>query len=91
MGVMKCNREKCKHIMCDRLITGAGGIEYYICDECAEELRNFLHKKYPEGEIEKGELLDAVDEFMRTECGRYDPEKGDVDEMFDKILTRGED
>lgn len=34
MGVLRCSREGCENIMCDRYSDKYG----YICDECFEEL-----------------------------------------------------
>jgi len=33
MGVLACDRRGCENIMCDR-----GNSDYYICNECFEEL-----------------------------------------------------
>lgn len=34
MGVMGCNRQGCRNVMCDRYAMGTG----YICNDCFEEL-----------------------------------------------------
>lgn len=38
MGVMRCSREGCENIMCDRHNSEYG----YICNECFDEFINYL-------------------------------------------------
>ena len=60
MGVMACNRDGCRNIMCTRHSHEFG----YICDECFEELTDFL--------LVKGECAKfLIEEFM--DSNKNDP------------------
>jgi len=79
MGVMACDRHECENIMCNRSIHGTE--LYYICDRCYEELELYLTFTFYEHqddyvEVEKGKVLQVIDEFMNTRPMTMSKEKG---------------
>lgn len=64
MGVLACNRNDCRNIMCDRLILDG---EAYICNDCFDELLAF-RKTWPK-EMPLSEVRARIEAFMQTEPG----------------------
>lgn len=62
MGVMRCDRRDCEHIMRDRVILD--GTEY-ICGDCWDEL---CEAKWPDTMTAR-EVRDAIETFMDTRPG----------------------
>ena len=80
MGVMACDRTDCERIMCNTCING----EYYICNECEDEFKNYLKKKGITSSS-KRELMEELHIFMKTPK-TYNGYGGndiiDIDEFF---------
>jgi hypothetical protein len=65
MGVMPCSKEGCTTILCDRYSTEFG----YICNDCYEELKQFLACKYSSTQ----NLENLVTTFLETpQRAQYD-------------------
>lgn len=77
MGVLACDRTKCPHIMCDRLMT-VGDDQYYVCSECWDELQ-IAKAQWPKPKS-RAELHTSLRDFFKTPPGTYSgPEEIDVD------------
>ena len=78
MGVMACNREGCRNIMCDRYSHEYG----YICDECYEELirtPQSIHK-FMETPKTHNDIHTGVDEHRRAVIKEFCCGVGDEEE-----------
>lgn len=64
MGVLRCDREGCRNIMCDRLLQFERG-RMYICHDCFEQLEG-LSKSWP-WTLMRHELEERIRDFMDTE------------------------
>lgn len=73
MGVMKCSRNQCESVMCDRYSPKFG----YLCERCAEQLKNstlmltdegiaFFMSTCPDPEVYKTRS-EEVDEIFKFE------------------------
>jgi hypothetical protein len=71
MGAMECERQGCRACLCKNLIHGKDKFdERYICDDCLEELRGFIADRFGKVcDVERDDVLMAIDGFMDTEQG----------------------
>jgi hypothetical protein len=64
MGVMKCARNGCENIMCDRRIPSVGP----ICDECWSELLEHRQRAWRD-QMTASQVRDDLHEFMASRVG----------------------
>lgn len=90
MGVLACDRSDCDHIMCDLLIEGEGGMEYYCCYSCFKELEE-AKAAWPEGTT-VGDIPRLISEFFRSPKNSQFPatDQMSLDEAFNKFVRRRE-
>lgn len=82
MGVMRCSREGCKNIMCDRYSQEFG----YICNDCFSELVDILISQANSNMNPR----DVIQKFMDLEkCDTY-PIKENLWEYADGVFSREE-
>lgn len=85
MGVMRCSRDNCNHVLCHLTILEN---RLYICADCFNELTE--HKNTWQPPMTKLEIRAKIEEFMNTEVGAYFRMEGatDIDEEFRKLTSR---
>ena len=82
MGVMACNREGCRTIMCDRYSQEFG----YICHDCFSELIDILISQVNSNKNPR----DVIQKFMNLEkCDTY-PIKANLWEYADGVFPQNE-
>lgn len=88
MGVMRCDREGCDSIMCDRCILESTA---YICNSCWAELLEC--KRAWELPMSEAEVEQKIRDFMETPPGTYSPiEDGDrLDAVFFRLTGQERD
>lgn len=85
MGVMHCDRYKCKEILCRRLVLDG---QFYVCEGCWDELLRL--KSTWEPGLTKGEMRQHIEDFLETAPGASSllDTREALDEAFEE-LTRG--
>lgn len=75
---MQCDVEGCENIMCDQYIEDVG----YICDDCLEDLKNYL--------VDKELCFESLFDFFGTH--RYNKNTdNDIDSFIEDHLIKGRD
>ena len=78
MGVMACDRNNCKNILCDTYVDNIG----YICYDCQREFKIFLKSKELVEPLPNDVLRNELRVFMKTEKDTYKENEITVDEFF---------
>ncbi len=88
MGVMACDRLKCPHIMCDKVILEG---KAYICRECWQELLQC--KATWSSTLTKADIRERIENFMyETPPGTYTVLAGeDLEAEFQRLTLDGDD
>lgn len=83
MGVMRCGRYDCEHIMCTRLILDRS---MYICEYCYDEL--LATKRMWPTQMSAREVEDRIREFMRSPVRSQTLLDGEqIDEEFERLTS----
>ena len=81
MGVMRCDRQECEHIMCERCILHNS---MYICNDCYGELVEY--KKTWEAPMMAADVERKIRDFMETPPGTLRPVLPcDIDAEFERL------
>lgn len=80
MGVLACNRNECRNIMCDTYVEE---INSYICNECQDEFITYLNSKgLNNKQMTSNEITEELIKFMMTKKDTYQKESISVSEFF---------
>lgn len=66
MGVMKCDRNDCDNILCNRCILGG---THYICESCYDELLDYKQTWQPP--MSAIDVKNLIIGFMETHPGTF--------------------
>ena len=82
MGVMECNRNGCRNIMCERLFDN----RRYICEECWRELLE--HRKSWPASMQRSDVKGIIERFLETDVGTHSPPltADEVDAEFKRLV-----
>ena len=84
MGVMACDRNGCKEIMCDTLVLN---VQYYLYSHCFNELKR-SKKDWPR-EMSKADIYNKIFEFINSKIGTFEMlDEGGVDEEFNNLTGK---
>jgi hypothetical protein len=88
MGLLRCGRYDCEHIMCDRMVFDG---EMYICDSCYEELRA-LWSVVSMDAISKHDVRRFIEEFMRSPVETYETKISGIElhDEFNRLVGNGD-